>query len=120
MCGLYCLTDVLPVSLADLTYDLSVRAHDGTSIGGIGTLLGPTNVHLQCTINTVNYIKCKDTLTKNYVYDSRMDSQNYTYGSTCKMDSKLRTLVLVFLQSPWQWGRPGTRSGLGSKVEVLR
>ena len=46
--------DVLPVSLADLTYDLSIRTHHGASVGGIGTLLSPANVHLQGPINAAN------------------------------------------------------------------
>ena len=54
MSGLHRLTDVLPVSLADLTYDLSVWVHHGASIGSIRTLLGTTYVHLQRTINAGN------------------------------------------------------------------
>ena len=54
MGSLHRLTDVLPVSLADLTYDLSIWAHHGASIRSIGTLLGTSYVHLQRTINAVN------------------------------------------------------------------
>lgn len=54
MCSLHCLTDVLPVSLTDLTYDFSIRAHNRASIGGIGAFLGSSDIHLQRTINAIN------------------------------------------------------------------
>ena len=61
MSSLHRFTDVLPVSLADLTYDLSVGAHNWASVGSIRTLLGTSDVHLQRTINATNNTEWRNT-----------------------------------------------------------
>ena len=51
MCGLHCLPNVLPVSLRHLAHDLPRGVHDGSGIGGIGTFLSSTNIHLEGAVD---------------------------------------------------------------------
>ena len=51
VCSLHCLPNVLPVSLRYLAHNLHRGVHDRSGIGGIGTLLSSTNIHLEGAVD---------------------------------------------------------------------
>ena len=51
MCGLYCLSDVLPVPLRHLTHNLPRGVYNWSGIGSIWTLLSSTNIHLESAVD---------------------------------------------------------------------